>query len=254
MTPRGGRRADHGGTAAAVGIEAVAGVETRVEPGPAEDRNRGEDRRRDAARKVGGGGRAGEQDSHRAGQEKGLGHEILVVSLGRWRTRTTVPTRRPVPDTRAKPAGARASPRRGRSRSPHPCAGRHGCKGSGGRLRLPNPPEGGGRSVRTSVRDVRGRCDHVRTMRGKLPTSIREPSCACASTRGRGSANGWRVGSGRRADAAARTSVDPLAGAHHGTARPSAESPSTSIRSEPIIQSMWIRLRLAPRAARSSSL
>src|ERR687894_679197 len=39
-----------------------------------------------------------------------------------------------------------------------------------------------------------------------------------------------------------------------GSACPSAVMPSTSTWSDPIIQSMWIRLRFEPRAASSSSL
>lgn len=38
-----------------------------------------------------------------------------------------------------------------------------------------------------------------------------------------------------------------------GAAVPSGAIPSTSMSAEPIIQSMWMRLRFAPRAARSSS-
>lgn len=38
-----------------------------------------------------------------------------------------------------------------------------------------------------------------------------------------------------------------------GSARPSASSPSTSTSAEPIIQSTWMRLRLPPRATKSSS-
>ena len=39
-----------------------------------------------------------------------------------------------------------------------------------------------------------------------------------------------------------------------GSSLPSERTPSTSIAPEPIIQSMWMRLRLVPRADSSASL